>query len=220
MHKLVRTKELFESFPAPIAPLFADAEYPWEVLPRLKDFLRHLIASGIEGYTEITEGVLVGENVKIYSTATIEGPAIIGKDTVVRPGAFIRGSFFCGEGCVLGNSSEYKNCILLDKVQTPHYNYVGDSVLGNRAHTGAGTICSNFKADGKGVVVHGDEDYPTGLRKLGGILGDGADVGCGAVINPGTVIGKRTSVYPLTALRGVYPADCIVKRADLIVKRK
>jgi NDP-sugar pyrophosphorylase family protein len=220
LDKPVRTKELFASFPAPIAPLLASTEYPWEALPRLKAYLWDLIARGIEGYTKIAEGVLVGENVKIYPTATIEPPAIIGSGTEVRPGAFIRGSFFCGEGCVLGNSSEYKNCILLDKVQTPHYNYVGDSVLGNRAHTGAGTICSNFKADGKNVVVHGDEDYETGLRKLGGILGDGADVGCGAVINPGTVIGMRTSVYPLTPLRGVYPADCIVKRADLVVKRK
>ena len=220
MYKSVRTKELFASFPALIAPLFEGVEYPWEVLPRLKDFLWRLIRDGIEGYTEISEGVLVGEGVKIYPTATIEPPAIIGKGTVVRPGAFIRGSFFCGEDCVLGNSSEYKNCILLDKVQTPHYNYVGDSVLGNRAHTGAGTICSNFKADGRNVVVHGDEDYETGLRKLGGILGDGADVGCGAVINPGTVIGRNTQVYPLSSVRGFVPAGSIFKAAGQVVTKR
>ena len=125
-----------------------------------------------------------------------------------------------GENCVLGNSSELKNAILLDKVQVPHYNYVGDSVLGNRAHMGAGSICSNLKSDGKSVVIHGDSDIETGLRKIGGILADGADIGCGCVINPGTVIGKNTSVYPLTALRGVYPENCIVKSTDKIVVRK
>ncbi|MBR3964862.1 MAG: UDP-N-acetylglucosamine pyrophosphorylase [Clostridia bacterium] len=190
------------------------------MLPKLKQYIIDLIERGIEGYTLIADGVLVGENVKIYPTATIEGPTIIGSGCEVRPGAFIRGSVITGEGCVIGNSSELKNCILLDKVQIPHYNYVGDSVLGNRAHTGAGTICSNLRSDGKPVVIHGEEDYATGLRKVGGILADGADVGCGSVINPGTVIGKNTTVYPLTSLRGVYPADCIVKATYNVVKRK
>jgi NDP-sugar pyrophosphorylase family protein len=190
------------------------------MLPKLKQYITDLIERGIEGYTLIADGVLVGENVKIYPTATIEGPTIIGSGCEVRPGAFIRGSVITGEGCVIGNSSELKNCILLDKVQIPHYNYVGDSVLGNRAHTGAGTICSNLRSDGKPVVIHGEEDYETGLRKVGGILADGADVGCGSVINPGTVIGKNTTVYPLTSLRGVYPADCIVKATYNVVKRK
>lgn len=180
---------------------------------------KKIIADGLDGYTLIAEGVLVGENVKIYPTATIEGPTVIGSGTEVRPGAFIRGGVITGENCVIGNSSELKNCILLNKVQIPHYNYVGDSILGNKAHTGAGTICSNLKSDGKNIVVHGDIEYETGLRKIGGILGDGADVGCGSVINPGTVIGKNTSVYPLTSLRGVYPADCIVKATDVVVKR-
>ena len=164
--------------------------------------------------------VLVGENVKIYPTATIEAPAIIGSGTEVRPGAFIRGSVITGENCVIGNSSELKNCVLLDRVQVPHYNYVGDSVLGNRAHMGAGSICSNLKSDGKAVVIHGDENIETGLRKIGGILADGADIGCGCVLNPGTVIGKNTSVYPLTALRGVIPGGCIVKSMETIVVRK
>ena len=219
MDKLVKTKELYASTPAYLTELFEGAEYPWEMLPRIKEYAKALIEKGIEGYTLIADGVLVGENVKIYPTATIEGPCIIGSNSEVRPGAFIRGSVITGEGCVIGNSSELKNCILLDKVQIPHYNYVGDSVLGNKAHTGAGTICSNLKSDGKPVVIHGDVDYETGLRKIGGILADGADVGCGSVINPGTVIGKNTSVYPLTALRGVYPADCIVKATRTVVKR-
>lgn len=189
------------------------------MLPKIKEYAISLIRSGLEGYTLLSEGVLVGKNVKIYPSATIEGPAIIGSGTEIRPGAFIRGSVITGKGCVIGNSSELKNCILLDGVQVPHYNYIGDSILGNKAHTGAGTICSNLKSDGRAVVVHGERDYETGLRKLGGILADGADVGCGSVINPGTVIGKNTSVYPLTSLRGVYPSGCIVKGTDNIVKR-
>ena len=219
MNKLVKIKDLYSRVPTYLEPLFESCEYPWEILPKIKEYAKELIEKGIEGYTLISEGVLVGENVKIYESATIEGPCIIGSGCEVRPGAFIRGSVITGEGCVIGNSSELKNCILLDKVQIPHYNYIGDSVLGNKAHTGAGTICSNLKSDGKPVVIHGDVEYETGLRKIGGILGDGADVGCGSVINPGTVIGKNTSVYPLTALRGVYPADCIVKGTKTVVKR-
>ena len=219
MNKLVKTKELYASWPEYVNNLFEESEYPWEMLPKIKSHILDLIEKGIPGYTLISDGVLVGENVKIYPTATIEAPAIIGSNTEVRPGAFIRGSVITGEGCVIGNSSELKNCVLLNKVQIPHYNYIGDSVLGNKAHTGAGTICSNLKSDGKPVVIHGETDYETGLRKIGGILADGADVGCGSVINPGTVIGKNTSVYPLTPLRGVYPADCIVKDAKTVVKR-
>jgi len=145
---------------------------------------------------------------------------VIGAGTEIRPGAFLRGNVITGENCVIGNSSELKNCVLLDTVQVPHYNYVGDSVLGNHAHMGAGSICSNLKSDGKAVVIHGDEDYETGLRKIGGILADGADIGCGCVLNPGTVIGKNTSVYPLTALRGVFPEESIVKSVDNVVKRR
>lgn len=217
--KQVKTKELYDCQTPYLCELFEGAEYPWEILPKIKDYIKALIEKGMDGFTEISDGVLVGENVKIYPTATIEAPAIIGPGTEVRPGAFIRGSVITGANCVLGNSSELKNCVLLDKVQVPHYNYVGDSVLGNHAHMGAGTICSNLKSDGKPVVIHGDEDYATGLRKVGGILADGADVGCGSVINPGTVIGKDTSVYPLTSLRGVYPGGCIVKGTNNVVKR-
>ena len=219
LNKLVKTKELYESQPEYLVELFETSEYPWEMLPKIKNYILDLIEKGIPGYTLLSDGVLIGENVKIYPTAVIEAPAIIGSGTEVRPGAFIRGSVITGAKCVIGNSSELKNCVLLDKVQIPHYNYVGDSVLGNKAHTGAGTICSNLKSDGKPVVVHGEVDYETGLRKIGGILADGADVGCGSVINPGTVIGKNTSVYPLTSLRGVYPANCIVKDTKTVVER-
>lgn len=220
MNKLIKTKDLYDCQVPYLKELFDNTEYPWEMLPKIKEHILKLIEQGIEGYTLIADGVLVGKNVKIYPTATIEAPAIIGSGTEVRPGAFIRGSVITGENCVLGNSSEIKNAVLLEKVQVPHYNYVGDSILGNRAHMGAGSICSNLKSDGKAVVIHGDRDYETGLRKIGGILADDADVGCGCVINPGTVIGKNTSVYPLTALRGVIPSGCIVKALDNIVKRK
>ena len=216
----VRVSALFDGFPPYIAPLFEGVAFPWEILPRISEYVRQLIAEGIDGFTLYRGDILLGEGVKIYPTATIEGPAVIGAGCEVRPGAFLRGNVLTGSGCVIGNSSELKNCVLLDKVQIPHYNYVGDSVLGNRAHTGAGTICSNLRSDGRPVVVHAERDYETGLRKLGGILGDGADVGCGAVINPGTVIGKNTSVYPLTALRGVYPENAIVKATKTVVKRK
>lgn len=220
MNKSVEIKELFDCKTPYLITLFEKYKYPWEILPEIKNYIRELIENGIEGYEEISEGVLIGKNVKIYPTAVIEGPAIIGDGTEIRPGAFIRGSVITGANCVIGNSTELKNCVMLDKVQVPHYNYVGDSVLGNHAHMGAGSICSNLKSDGKPVVIHGDTDYETGLRKIGGILADGADVGCGCVLNPGTVIGKNTSVYPLTSLRGVFPSDCIVKSADNIVKRK
>ncbi len=220
MNKNVKTSELFDCRVPYLRDLFAQSTYPWEMLPKIKAHILALIAQGIEGYTLIADNVLVGENVKIYPTATIEGPTIIGSGTEVRPGAFIRGSVITGENCVIGNSSEIKNAILLDKVQVPHYNYVGDSVLGNHAHMGAGSICSNLKADGKPVVIRGDVDYETGLRKIGGILADDADVGCGCVLNPGTVIGKGTTVYPLTSMRGVVPGGCIVKAMDNIVVRK
>ena len=220
MNEMLKTQELFECNVDYLKELFEAHQYPWEMLPNLKSYILSLIEKGIDGYTEIAEGVLVGKNVKIHPSAVIEAPAIIGEGTEIRPGAYIRGSVITGANCVLGNSSEFKNCILLDRVQAPHYNYVGDSVLGNKAHMGAGSICSNLKSDGKPVVIHGEQEYETGIRKIGGILADGADIGCGSVINPGTVIGRNTSVYPLTSLRGVYPNDSIVKTQNNIVKRR
>ncbi len=220
MNKLVKTCDLYECNVPYLKDLFDSCEYPWQMLPKIKELILSLIETGIEDFTELKPGVLVGKDVKIAETATIEAPAIIGHGTEIRPGAYIRGSVITGSGCVMGNSSEFKNCIILDKAQIPHYNYVGDSVLGNRAHMGAGSICSNLKSDGKAVVIHADEKIETGLRKIGGILADGADIGCGCVVNPGTVIGKNTSAYPLTALRGVYPANSIIKATDKIVLRE
>ena len=220
MNNSIKNCDLYDCKTEYLISLFEHSEYPWELLSQIKDYIFDLFKNKPEGYTFLKENVLVGENVKIYPGVTIEGPTVIGSGSELRPGAFIRGSVITGEGCVIGNSSELKNCILLDGVQVPHYNYVGDSVLGNRAHLGAGSICSNLKSDGKNVIIHADTEYETGLRKVGAFLGDGADVGCGCVLNPGTVIGKNTSVYPMTALRGIYPKDSIVKGADVIVAKR
>ena len=220
MIKRVKTAELFDCRISYLQAFFARHEYPWQMLPEIKTHIKMLLESGIDGFTEISDGVMVGSNVTIHPSAVIIPPAIIGSGTEIRPGAYLRGNVITGPDCVIGNSSELKNCILLEHVQVPHYNYVGDSILGNFAHMGAGSICSNLKSDGSNVVIRGEEDHHTGLRKVGGILADHADVGCSCVLNPGTVIGKHTSVYPLNALRGVFPDNCIVKSMDNIVKRK
>ena len=220
MSKSVLTKDLFQTECPFLVDVFNKSTYPWEILPQIKEIIANALESGLEGYTLLQEGVLVGENVKIARTATIEGPAIIGKDTELRPGAYIRSNVIIGEKCVIGNSSELKNSILLNHVQVPHYNYVGDSILGDYAHMGAGSILSNLKSSGKNVVIHGDKEYETGLRKIGGFLGEHADIGCGSVLNPGTVIGKNTQVYPLSMLRGVFPSDSIVKAQTKVVSKK
>lgn len=220
MTKCVKTAELFDCTTPYLQELFETNEYPWQMLPKIKELCNVLVAAGIEGFTELSEGVLVGEGVTIHPSAVILPPAIIGPGTEIRPNAYLRGNVITGKNCVIGNSTELKNCILLEKVQVPHYNYVGDSILGNFAHMGAGSICSNLKSDGTNIVIRGDQDYETGMRKIGGILADHADVGCSCVLNPGTVIGKNTSVYPLNALRGVFPAGCIIKSMDDVVKRR
>lgn len=220
MNKCVKTAELFSCEVPYLCDFFSAHEYPWQMLPEIKDLAKKLVSEGIDGFTEIKPGVLVGKGVKIHESAVIEPPAVIGHGCEVRVGAYIRGNVITGENCVIGNSSELKNCILLSRVQVPHYNYVGDSVLGNRAHMGAGAICSNLKSDKSNVAVKGDEIYETGLRKFGAILGDGADIGCGSVLNPGTVIGRESSVYPLTSVRGVIPCRCIVKSSSEIVVRR
>ena len=213
-------RELFGVIPENIEKFFDGKKYAWEVLPEIKNMIEEIISSGDEKYSLLCEGVLVGKNVRIDKTATIIPPAVIGDDVEIRPGAYLRGNVYIGDRCVIGNSSELKNCVLLTHVQVPHYNYVGDSVLGNNSHMGAGAICSNLKSDGKNVVVHADGDIPTGLRKFGAILGDGVDVGCGSVLNPGTVIGKNTQVYPLTMLRGAYPENSIVKSTTEVVEKE
>ena len=220
--KAILTKDLFNiEGPSYIKEFFNQYLYPWEMLPHIKELVKELLEKGIPGYKLLKEDVLVGENVSIAETATIIGPAIIGSNTEIRPGCFIRGNFICGESCVLGNSSEFKNAILLNRVQVPHFNYVGDSILGNYAHMGAGSICSNLKSDGKNIVIHADKEIETGLRKVGAILGDYADIGCQSVLNPGTVIGQHTQVYPLCSVRGVVPENSIYKAKDnIVIKEK
>lgn len=220
MVKKVKTAELFTCNISYLTELLAQTEYPWEIIPKINTHIKTLITEGLSEFMEISEGVWVGRNTSIHPSATIIPPAIIGHGTEIRVGAYLRGNVITGENCVIGNSSELKNCVLLNHVQVPHYNYVGDSVLGNYAHMGAGAICSNLKSDGQKIVIHGEEEYETGLRKIGAILGDHADIGCGCVLNPGTVVGKGTSVYPLNSLRGVFPEECIVKNMDIIVKKK
>jgi len=219
MNKLVKTNELFDCQVPYLKQLF-ECEYPWQMLPMIKDHINTILASPPDGYTFFKEGILVGENVSIHPNAVIIPPAVIGSGTEIRPGAYLRGHVITGRNCVVGNSSELKNCILLDKVQVPHYNYVGDSILGNYAHMGAGSICSNLKSDGSNVVIRAEMPIETGLRKIGGILADHADIGCNCVLNPGTVVGKNTSVYPMNALRGVFAANCIIKSMENIVKKR
>ncbi len=218
--KVILTKDLIKCDISHVKDFFDKYEYPWEMIPHIKDLVKELLAKGIPGYKLLKEDVLVGENVSIAETATIIGPAIIGSNTEIRPGCFIRGNFICGDNCVLGNSSEFKNCILLHHVQAPHYNYVGDSILGNFAHMGAGSICSNLKSDGKNVVIHGDVEIDTGLRKVGAILGDYADIGCQAVLNPGSIIGSHSQVYPLSLVRGVVPENSIYKNQNEVVNKE
>ena len=217
---MVSNKSLFLSTPPYVSPLFERYDYPWEILSSLGAYIEELISSGIDGFSEYAPGVLIGEGVKIAEGASITPPAIIGHNTEIRHGAFLRGGVITGAFCVIGNSTEIKNSILLDRVQIPHYNYVGDSILGNGSHLGASAVLSNLKADGSDVTVHADIDYKTGRRKLGAILADGANVGCGAVLNPGTVICNNSIVYPLVSVRGTVPPKSILKSSDITVKRE
>ena len=202
------------------AELFEGKEYPWEVLPEIKGFILKLGATLPESeFDHPADDVWIAKDAKVFPSAYIGGPCIIDHEAEVRHCAFIRGSAIVGKGCVVGNSVELKNVVLFDKVQTPHYNYVGDSVLGYRAHMGAGSITSNVKSDKTLVVVKGDENIETGLKKFGAILGDCVEVGCNSVLNPGSVIGRRASIYPTSSVRGVVPEDSIFKSAQDIIKR-
>ncbi|HHT67330.1 MAG TPA: UDP-N-acetylglucosamine pyrophosphorylase [Erysipelotrichaceae bacterium] len=221
MSKLVvKTNELFDLSDSLLKDYFAETTYPWEIVSHIKSIINELLEKGIPGYHLLKEGVLVGENVSVASTATIIAPAIIGKNTEIRPGAYLRGDVIVGENCILGNSCEFKNCILLNHVQAPHFNYVGDSILGNHAHLGAGVICSNLRSDWQEVVVRGEQEYQTGLKKLGAVLGDYSDIGCQSVLNPGTVIGPHTQVYPLSMVRGVVPEKSVYKCKDNIIEKE
>lgn len=201
--------------------IFNGCEYPWEVLPKIKDFIIELGQTlNSEEYNKIGENVWIAKSAKVAPTAYINGPAIIGKDAEIRHCAFIRGNAIVGEGCVVGNSTELKNVILFNKVQVPHYNYVGDSILGYRSHMGAGSITSNVKSDKKLVVVkNGTEKIETGLKKFGAMLGDNVEVGCGSVLNPGTVIGRNSNIYPLSSVRGVVAENSIYKKQGEIATK-
>lgn len=205
------------------AEVFAGLKYPWEVLPKIKDFIVTLGETLPEDKYERREGnIWIARNAKVFPSAYIGGPAIIDEEAEIRHCAFIRGSAIVGKGAVVGNSTELKNVILFNKVQVPHYNYVGDSILGFKAHMGAGSITSNVKSDKTLVVVKaGEEAFETGLKKFGAMLGDNVEVGCNSVLNPGTVIGKNTNIYPTSMVRGFVPADSIYKRqGEVAVKQR
>lgn len=201
--------------------LFDRVDHPWEVLPLIKGYILEIIPTLGSEYKKLSENVYVHESVKIADTACIYGPTIIGKGTELRPGAFIRGNVIVGEDAVVGNSTELKNSILFNNVKCPHFNYVGDSILGEYAHTGAGVILANIKADESNVILkENGEITDTGLRKFGSILGNYADIGCNSVLFPGTIIGEGTNVYPLTRVRGVIGSKKIVKDIDNIVEKE
>lgn len=220
MNKLT-INELFTLDETIAKDIFQGVTYPWEVLPKISAFIMELGAtlSG-EEYEKKGDNVWIAKSAKVFPSAYINGPAIIGKNAEVRHCAFIRGNAIVGEGAVVGNSTELKNVILFNKVQVPHYNYVGDSILGYKAHMGAGSITSNVKSDKKLIVVKTPEgNIETGIKKFGAMLGDEVEVGCGTVLNPGSVVGKNSNIYPLSSVRGFVPAYSIYKKQGEVVEK-
>ena len=217
---MMKTKELYDLDHTMAGAYLAEYEYPWQALAGIKNLILELGSKLGADYTEISPTVWVHKTAKIAPTAYLGAPCIIGAGTEVRHCAFVRGSALVGENCVVGNSVELKNVILFDNVQVPHYNYVGDSILGYKSHMGAGSLTSNVKSDRTLVVVkNGAEQIPTGLKKFGAMLGDHVEVGCNSVLNPGTVIGRNSNIYPTSCVRGVVPADSIWKTGGVIVKK-
>lgn len=204
------------------AGLFEGLAYPWEALPKISSFICGLGKSlDSEKFEQRGENVWVARNAKVAPTANINGPAIIDEEAEIRHCAFIRGNAIVGKGAVVGNSTELKNVVLFNKVQVPHYNYVGDAILGYKAHMGAGSITSNVKSDKTLVVVKdGKEEIATGLKKFGAMLGDEVEVGCNSVLNPGSVIGRHSNIYPLSMVRSVVPANSIYKNKNEIVEKQ
>jgi len=219
---MVKISELFDLDKTIAAELFQGKTYPWEVLSDIKDFILKLGETlSPEEFDHPEDGVWIAKDAKVFPSAYIGSPCIIDHEAEVRHCAFIRGSAIVGKGAVVGNSTELKNVILFDKVQVPHYNYVGDSVLGYKAHMGAGSITSNVKSDKSLVVIkNGAELIETGRKKVGAMLGDEVEVGCNSVLNPGTVVGRNSNVYPLSCVRGVVPAKSIYKAKGEIVTKK
>lgn len=221
MKEKMLAKNLFDYSKTIAAPLFEGVDYPWEVLPKIKDFIIELGKTlDPEIYEQRGENIWVAKSATVYPSAYLGGPLIICENAEVRHCAFIRGSAIVGKGAVVGNSTELKNSILFDGVQVPHYNYIGDSVLGYKSHTGAGTITSNLKSDKTLVTVLCDgEKVETGVKKFGAMLGDNVEVGCNSVLNPGTVIGRNTNVYPLSFVRGYVAEKSIYKRLGEIAEK-
>ena len=217
----IKISELYDLTHTAAKEYLSRFTYPWEALKGISSFIIELGATlSPDEYDNPSENVWVHKTAKVFSTAYLGSPCIIGAGTEVRHGAFIRGSALVGENCVVGNSVELKNVILFDNVQTPHYNYVGDSILGYKSHMGAGSITSNIKSDKTNVVIKsGDEKIETGIKKIGAMLGDFVEVGCNSVLNPGTVIGRNSNIYPTSCVRGVIPSDSIYKTGGVIVHK-
>ena len=217
---MLKTAELYDFTHSLAGEYLSGWEYPWQALSGIKELILTLGPTLGEDYREVSPQVWVHKTAKVAPTAFLGSPCIIGPGTEVRHCAFVRGSALVGENCVVGNSVELKNVILFDNVQVPHYNYVGDSILGYKSHMGAGSLTSNVKSDKTLVVVKdGPEQIPTGLKKMGAMLGDFVEVGCNSVLNPGTVIGRHTNIYPTSYVRGVVPADSIWKTGGVVVKK-
>ena len=219
---MLKTMDLYDLDHTMARGLLEKTTYPWEALAGIKDWILALGPTlPKDEFEEISEHVWVAKDAVIYPNNYLGAPCIIGHETEVRPGAFIRGSALVGDHCVVGNSTELKNVILFDHVQVPHYNYVGDSILGHRSHMGAGSITSNVKSDKLPVVVRcGEERIETGLKKIGAMLGDRVEVGCNSVLNPGTVIGRDSNIYPTSCVRGTVPERCIWKNDGTVVKKR
>lgn len=219
---MLKTTDILDLSKTVATEIFDGKEYPWQVLGDIKSFILKLGETlPNDRFDKIGDDVWIAKSAKVFPSAYIAGPCIIDEEAEVRHCAFIRGSAIVGKNCVVGNSTELKNVILFDNVQVPHYNYVGDSVLGYKAHMGAGSITSNVKSDKTLVIVReGDEREETGLKKFGAILGNFVEVGCNSVLNPGTVIGNDSNVYPLSSVRGTIPPNSIYKNADEIVRKE
>jgi NDP-sugar pyrophosphorylase family protein len=220
--KQCEIRELYDLTQTIAGDYLAGFTYPWEALAGISDFIRELgPALDPAVFEQKGEDIWVAKSARVAPTASLTGPLIIDEDAEIRHCAFIRGSAIIGKGSVVGNSTEIKNDIIFNSVQVPHYNYVGDSILGYRSHMGAGSITSNVKSDKTLVVVKSqDEEIPTGRKKFGAMLGDFVEVGCNSVLNPGTVIGRNTNIYPLSSVRGVIPADSIFKDSANVIRKK
>lgn len=218
---MVKTADLYDLSHTMAEPYLAQFEYPWQALKGIQNYILELGSRLGDEYTEVAPNVWVHKTAVVAPTAYLGAPCIIGAGTEVRHCAFVRGSALVGENCVVGNSVELKNVILFDDVQVPHYNYVGDSILGYKAHMGAGSVTSNIKSDKTLVVVKwADQRFETGLKKFGAMLGDGVEVGCNSVLNPGTVIGRNSNIYPTSSVRGVVPENSIWKTGGVVVKKE